>query len=94
MPERIRISDVQLARAAYQDQATGLLGWISFVVNEAIRHDGVALRVSATGKPYLAFPARRDSDGNDHAIVRPINDAARREVERQVFEQLGLARVS
>ena len=93
MPERLHISNVRLCRASYADRRSGLIGWISFVLNESILHDGIALRLTH-GRPYLSFPARRDNDGKDHPYVRPVDDDVRREIEGQVFAQLDLAEVS
>ena len=90
MHKHLSISDVRLCRASYADQQSGLIGWVSFVANESILHDGIALRISGQGRPYLSFPTRRDKKGHDHAYFRPLGDDARRTIERQVFEQLGL----
>ncbi len=82
------ISGVRSKRAGKADARRGLEGWISFLVNDAIRIDGATLRRSADGKLFLAFPERRDSRGNAHALAYPVTDEARREIERQVFALL------
>ncbi|MCB9914840.1 MAG: septation protein SpoVG family protein [Planctomycetes bacterium] len=88
----LRVSEVRLMPAA--DTRSGLLGFVAFVLNEALRVDGVALRRTADGRLVLSFPARRDRKGQDHPILRPLGDQARESIERQIFEALGLAEVA
>lgn len=83
-----RISEVRFTAAT--DPSGGLLGWISCVLNASLRLDGIALRMTREGRRTLAFPARRDRRGVDHPILRPVNDEARREIERQVLDALGM----
>ena len=68
----------------------GLVGFVSIVVNDSLKLDAIALRRTLDGRPVLAFPARRDARGRQHSLFRPINDEARREIERQVFAALGI----
>jgi len=62
---------------------------LTFRLNQAIRIDGVALRRTTEGKLTLSFPARRDSAGQQHAYVRPLDNDVRRQIERQVLRALG-----
>ena len=55
-----------------------------------LRLEGVTLRRTLDGRFALSFPARRDRQGRPHAIVRPLDKHALREVEAQVFAALGL----
>ena len=84
----IEISGLRFVSATQREQATGLLGWLSFVVNEVLQLDGVTLRRTLSGRLALSFPARRDRSGVEHAFVRPLNQEVRREVESQVLPQL------
>lgn len=86
----LSISQVRLVRAAPADMATGLLGWVSLVLGDLLRLDGLTLRRTSNGLLTLSFPARRDASGRQHAIVRPIDDAVRREIEEAVFAALGI----
>jgi hypothetical protein len=64
---------------------------ISFVLNGTLKIDGVTLRRTRDGRLTLSYPARRDRDGVEHFAIKPLGDQARVEIERQVFEALGLA---
>ena len=50
--------------------------------------DGITLRRTADGRFALSFPERTDRGGRRHAYIRPINDAARQQIERQVLKGL------
>ncbi len=92
MAERqpITVSGVELTHSAPPDALKGLLGWLRFDVNGALRLDGVALRRTREGTIALTFPARRDRQGRDHPLVRPLDSEARAAIERQVLAALGL----
>ena len=47
-------------------------------------------RRTRDGRLALSFPERRDLAGGSHHYMRPLNDAARRAIEAQVFAALGL----
>jgi hypothetical protein len=68
----------------------GLLGWISCVVDERPKLDGLTLRRTADDRITLSFPMRTDGHGCSHFYIRPVDDASRRDVEQQVFVALGL----
>jgi hypothetical protein len=81
---------VRFVAASPEDVERGLLGWISLVLNDSIQIDGVTLRRTASGLLGLSFPARRDGAGRQHALVKPLDDRARREIEHRIFASLGL----
>lgn len=93
MNEKIKISSVQFTAAGEGDVARGLLGWVSCTLNNTLHLDGVAVRRTADGRHALSFPARRDAQGRQHFLVRPLDDTSRREIEAQVFKALGLEEV-
>jgi len=68
----------------------GLLGWASFTIDDRIRLEGVAVRRTVDRRLVLSFPSRLDRQGKKHFLVRPLDDPTRREIEHQVFAQLGL----
>lgn len=70
------------------DRRSGLLGFVALEVDR-FRLDGVTVRKTATGKLTLSFPARTDRSGRRHAFIRPLDDAARVEIEAEVLWQLG-----
>ena len=79
------VTDVRLTTCDPKSRRRGLLGYLTFMLNGALRFDGVALRRTAAGQLSLTFPARRDRQGNDHPYVRPVDQGVRSEIERQVF---------
>lgn len=85
-----RISNVVIATAASDSVSSGLLGWVSFDIDEALRVDGVALRRRLDGRLTLSFPCRRGKSGGSHPYLRPLDAQARAVIERQVFAALGL----
>ncbi len=85
---RLVISGVKLTPAPATERSAGLLGWISCTVGEALRLDGLALRRTREGVLTIAFPCRKDGAGRKHYVVRPLDDEARKAIERQVLEQL------
>jgi DNA-binding cell septation regulator SpoVG len=75
-------------RATDAEVRTGLLGYLSVTYGDLIL-DGIVLRRTEDGRFALSFPARTDRAGRRHAIVRPADDDARREIEREILGQLG-----
>ena len=84
----IDISDVVFSAAGPSEVEKGVLGFITCVINGAVRLDGVTLRRTLDGRLTLSFPARRDGLGRSHYYIRPVGDSARRSLERQVFQAL------
>jgi hypothetical protein len=68
-----------------------LLGWVTFELDGTLRLDGIALRRTLAGDVRLSDPQRVDRQGREHPYIRPVDDAARREVERQVLQALRVA---
>jgi DNA-binding cell septation regulator SpoVG len=85
----ISISNVRFTAASPEDAVGGLLGYVSATLNESLALDGLTLRRTADGRLTISFPARRDSTGRQRFFLRPLDDAARREIEVQVFRALG-----
>ncbi len=90
MSDVIRVSAVRFVAASASDIRSGLLGWIALTLNNSLRLDGLTLRRTRDGRLALSFPERRDLAGGSHHYMRPLNDAARRAIEAQVFAALGL----
>ena len=74
-------------RGSAQDERDGLLGFVMAEYGDLVL-DGITVRRTAEGRLALSFPARTDKAGRKHAYVRPIDDAARQEIEREVMSQL------
>ena len=81
---------MQFTAATESELSTGLLGFVSCIVNGSLVLDGIAVRQTADARLTLSFPARRDWLGRQHFPVRPIDDRARRSIELQIFRALGM----
>ena len=90
MRSDIKISDVKFTAATPQEATKGLQGFIKCVLNGRIMLDGVTLRRSRGGRMTLSFPARQDKTGTQHFYIRPLDGAAHRVFERQIFQALGI----
>ena len=77
-------------RGTADDVRRGLLGYLSILYGNLVV-DGVTVRRTAEGRLALSFPERRDKHGSRHSVVRPIDDASRREIEAAIFGQATLA---
>lgn len=75
-------------RASDADARDGLIGFLSFFVGDLIV-DNVTLRRTLDGRFALSWPARTDRSGRRHSTVRPVDDEARKQIEQQVFAELG-----
>jgi len=84
----VSVSRVRLVPAGGVSRSEGVVGWVSFATPDGLLVDGIALRVSRVGRPVFSWPARRDRAGRDHHVVRPLDDAARQEIEQQLLAQL------
>ena len=85
----IVLSQVKFTAAGNGDFATGLLGYVTAILNGRLRIDGLTLRRTAAGRLAISFPARKDAAGREHPIVQPIDRQARRDIEAQILAALG-----
>jgi hypothetical protein len=90
MNESFEITHINFERSTPEQAESGLVGWIEIIVGGILRIDGVALRRTTAGRLALSFPERVDACGRRHPILRPVDDLARRELERSVFAALGI----
>ena len=84
------VSNVQFTPATQRNVETGLLGYLSLALNGVLMLDGITLRQSADGTRYIAYPSRTDHGGSRHAYIKPLGEGARRTIQDQVFEALGV----
>jgi DNA-binding cell septation regulator SpoVG len=82
------VSDIRFSPAGTRDAATGLLGWVSFTVNDSLRLDGIAVRRTRAGELRLSFPAPTNRDGRRREVVRPVDASARERIEAAVLEAI------
>lgn len=90
MTARLTVTTTGVVCGSDSEVREGLLAWVTLVLNDALIVDSVTLRRTASGRLRLSFPEKTDGRGNRHSIVRPLSSEAREELERQVFQQLGL----
>lgn len=84
MSSDIDVSVAAFSSASPRDVESGLLGWLTLLVDRVVVVDSVALRRTLRGELRLSFPGRQVGNGR-RPYVRPVDDAARREIERQVL---------
>ena len=75
-------------RGTDDEVRTGLLGYLSVIYHDLVL-DGVTLRQTADRRFALSFPAKTDRGGRRHPYFRPVDDDARRAIEREILRQLG-----
>lgn len=90
---RLLVSEVQFFETEPENHARGFLGHVAFVLDRAVRLDSISVRQTIRGCPYLSYPRRIDRGGREHFYSLPIDDNARRDIERQVIAQLRLLEV-
>ncbi len=82
------VTNVRFTPAPAIDTQLGLLGYVSCTV-DSINLDGISLRRSSNGRPYLRFPTRRRaSTGREFQVAWPANEVARAEIERQILDEV------
>jgi hypothetical protein len=84
MPDQLRVSRVRWVVAGPAQLAGGVIGYVDFVLNDALAVRGVQLRRTLAGRLAISWPR----DARARPVVFPIDDAARLELERQVFAAL------
>ena len=67
---------------------TGLLGYVTFTLNDLVHIKRVALRRSDRGSLVLRYPKRRLLCGHQVEYVVPVDDEVRRAIELQVLALL------
>jgi DNA-binding cell septation regulator SpoVG len=86
------VTNVVFTLADPAAQRSGLLGYIRCSLGNALILDGITVRRTRTGRLALSFPARRDRAGIEHPIIRPTDDATRRQFEDAIFAALRMDR--
>jgi hypothetical protein len=74
--------------ASDSEVRSGLLGYLSIRYGPLLL-DGITLRRTAEGRLALSFPARTDRAGRRHSYIRPVDAAARAQIEAVVLAQVG-----
>lgn len=81
------IHDVKFTPASDRDAERGLLAFVSLEYGQ-LALDGITMRRTAQGNLTLSWPERRDRQGRRHAILRPLDDKARLDIEAAVLAEL------
>lgn len=85
MRDSIFVHSVRFSPA--RDRGDGLLGFVGFKLGKVIL-DGIAVRRTAAGEIVLSFPERTDRNGKRHPFIRPLDQAAREQITREVIAEL------
>lgn len=89
-----RVSVGAFTPAPALDVADGLLGWVDVELGALVVVHGVAVRRTQCAALSLSWPVRDDRRRERRAVVRPLDDRARVEVERQVLGELRRRRIA
>ena len=84
----LQLADIRCVHAGARDVAKGLLAFVSFRIGNALLVDGVTVRRTRDNRIVLSWPCRLDSAGQKHAILRPLSDEARKQLERRILKAL------
>ncbi len=84
----MRVDVTRFAPSQSIDVANGLLGWVELVINESIVIERVRVRRALNDCVCLSLPTSSDRRGRTRHPVRPRDDKARLDLERQVVEAL------
>jgi DNA-binding cell septation regulator SpoVG len=79
------VQDVRMITAK-----ASVVGFVTATIGELVV-EGITIRRGLTGELRLGFPRHTDRYGRTHAVVRPADDAVRRELTRAIFDALGLS---
>ncbi len=85
---RVHVSDVRFTPAPSWWKDTGLRGWASCVINDALGVGGLGVRKTEGGRLTLSFPGHKDRNGEMHHHLWPKDDETRRVIEEQVLGEL------
>ncbi len=82
-------SSVKFVPARDADKQRGLLGFVTCVAGNLVL-DGIAVRRTQEGQLTLSFPERRGRGGERYPYIRPLDDDARRAIEREILGAINL----
>lgn len=82
----LEVTEAWLTPALLRDRRRGLLGYVRCVLNGSVVLDGITVRRTLDGRLTLSFPRGR----GQRPPVRPLDDEARRALERGILGAIGL----
>ena len=83
-----RLRQIRFVPASERDRQSGLLGFASAAYGD-LALDGLTVRRTRDGRLAVSWPSRRDGAGRSHPTVRPMGDAERAILEREILEAIG-----
>jgi len=89
----LRVSNIRFVPAPARLRSTGLHGWATLTIDDAIDIGYIAVRRTIDRRLVLAFPERREPGGYSRSIVRPLDQAARDVITERVIAELRRRRV-
>ncbi len=87
---QVHLTSIAFTLAPLLDVNRGLWGWVTCIVNNAFKLDGITLRQTSQSLLSLSWPARRDRTGQQHPYFRLLKNTDRQQLERAIFSALGL----
>lgn len=66
----------------------GMLGFASFVLDDELLVDGVAVRCALDGRLLLSWPGRIDRRGRERHHIRPLDARAQRHLDERLLYEL------
>jgi DNA-binding cell septation regulator SpoVG len=85
----LKLSNVRFMPASRDLRSTGMIGWVSCALDDALELDALALRRTAEGRYRLSFPTRKDNHGIERPYYRPLSNRVRDAIEAQVIAEIG-----
>jgi hypothetical protein len=87
MTSRPLVADIRFTEASAPFKSKGLLGWVCAKYGD-LQLDGLRVLRTEDRRHMLGFPSHVDANGVSHAYYRPLDQAARDEIEAQVLGEL------
>ncbi|HET8692786.1 MAG TPA: hypothetical protein VFM30_11685 [Steroidobacteraceae bacterium] len=82
------LTDLRFFPAPSHLEGTGFLGHVRARLGPVVID--LVVRRTAAGRLTVVFPTRRDGRGREHAVISPIDRAAREAIRQQVLAAAGL----
>ena len=87
MRDLLAITEFQFTPASGSLRATGLLGFLRLVLNDALLIDGITIRITLQGSLVVSWPEPHRR-GTSRRVVRPRDEGARAFLEREILRVL------
>ncbi len=88
----MRVTVTSIRPAGDRERDRGLLAYVTVLVNDSLRLDGLTIRISREGRPTVCFPERSDGRGRNHPLVWPVTPEAWRAFESEILSATDIGR--